>query len=124
MGGSICPTQISGSCVLNLYVEMGIQHVTLLLWETHSNSPTGKLLWMSIKATKVEIGAGGSLFQQSFARFGSLAMESWVKHTWHFLSEHGMMITDSVGDIQLCHQGDVFLTKAFIQHGIKGASLK
>ena len=61
------PLKYQGLAVPNLYVETGIQHVTLLLRETHSNSPTGKLLRMSIEATKVEIGIGGSLFQQSFA---------------------------------------------------------
>ena len=39
----------------NFYVETGIQHVALLLQETHANLPTGKLLRMSIEATKVEI---------------------------------------------------------------------
>ena len=79
---------------------------------------------MSIVATKVEIGVGGPLFTQSFAQFGSLATESWVKDTWHFLSEHEMMIKDQVGDLRLCRQGDLFLTEVFIQHGFKGAPLK
>jgi hypothetical protein len=64
------PMKFQGLAVPNLYVETGIQHVAILLQETQGNSPTGKLLRMSIEATKVEIGVGGSLFAQSFERFG------------------------------------------------------
>jgi hypothetical protein len=110
--------------VPNLYVETGIQHVSLLLQETHSILMMGKLLRMSIEATKVEIGVGGSLFTQSFDQFGQLATDSWVKQTWHFLSEYGITTADHMGDLQLCHCEDVFLTKVFIQHGLKGAALK
>lgn len=74
--------------------------------------------------TKVEIGVGGPLFTQSFARFGSLATECWVKHTWKFLADHGMTIKDRVGELKLHRQGDVFLTEAFIQLGLKVAALK
>ena len=56
---------------------------------------------MSIEATKVEIGVGGPLFEQSFIRYGTLATDCWIKHTWHFLSEHDMTIMDQVGDINL-----------------------
>jgi hypothetical protein len=72
----------------------------------------------------VEIGVGGSLFTQSFDRFGQLATDSWVKHTWRFLSEYGIMIKDHTGDLKLRRRGDVFLTEVFIQHGLKGAALK
>jgi hypothetical protein len=105
-------------------METGIQHVALILQETYSNSLTGKLVRMSIEAMKVEIGVGGSLFTQPFDRFGTLATDSWVKHTWRFLSEHKITIEDKVGDIRLRRRGDEYLTKKFIQHGYKGAALK
>jgi hypothetical protein len=95
------PLKYQGLAVPNLYVETGIQHISLVLQETYHNSPTGKLLCMSIEAAKVEVGVGGSLFMQPFERFGILATESWVKHTWRFLSEHGITIEDKVGDIRL-----------------------
>jgi hypothetical protein len=118
------PLKYQGLAVPNLYVETGIQHMSLLLQETHSNLITGKLLRMSIEATKVEIGVGGSLFTQPFDRFGQLATDSWVKHTWQFLSEYGIMIADHTGDLQLRHRSDVFLTEVFTQHGLKGVALK
>jgi hypothetical protein len=118
------PLKYQGLAMPNLYVESGIQHMSLLLQETHSNLMMGKLLRMSIEATKVEIGVGGSLFTQSFDRFGQLATDSWVKHTWCFLLEYRIMIEDHMGDLQLCCRGDVFLTEVFIQHGLKGAVLK
>ena len=118
------PLKYQGLAIPNLYIEAGIQHITLLLQETHTNSPTGLLLHMSIEATKVEIGIGGSLFEQPFAHYGSLATDCWVKHTWRFLSEHEITMTDQVGDISQQWDGDLFLTDTFIQHGIKGAALK
>jgi hypothetical protein len=45
-----------GLAVPNLYVEMGIQHISLVLQETYRNSLTGKLVRMSIEAAKVEVG--------------------------------------------------------------------
>jgi hypothetical protein len=118
------PLKYQGLAVPNLYIETGIQHVTLLLQETHARSTTGLLIRMSIEAIKVEIGIGGSLFSQSFNRYGILATKSWVKHTWQFLSEFDMTVADQVGDIRLRRQGDCFLTDSFIQHGFKGAALK
>jgi hypothetical protein len=118
------PLKFQGMAVPNLYIETGIQHIAILLRETSGNSPTGKLLRMSIEATKVEIGVGGSLFTQSFDRFGPLATECWVKHTWKFLAEHGMTIEDRVGELKLRRQGDIFLTEVFLQQGLKGAVLK
>jgi hypothetical protein len=95
------PLKYQGMAIPNLYVETGIQHVALLLQETHANSPTGKLLRMSIEATKVEIGVGGLLFQQSFDRYGQLAMDSWIKHTWKFLSNHEITIEEQTSDLRL-----------------------
>ena len=93
------PLKYQGLVFPNLYVETGIQHISLVLQETYHNSLTGTLLCMSIEAAKVEVGVGGPLFMQPFERFGILAMESWVKHTWQFLSEYGITIEDKVGDI-------------------------
>lgn len=95
------PLKYQGLTIPNLYIETGIQHITLLLQETHADTPTGKLLRMSIEATKLEIGRGGSLFTQSFTKYGQLAMKSWVKNTWQFLSEHEIMIRDQVSDLCL-----------------------
>jgi hypothetical protein len=113
-----------GLAVPNLYVESGIEHVALLLQETHGLTQTGKLLIMSLEAMKVEIGVGGSVLTQSFSRYGSLATRSWVKHTWQFLAENNMTVEDQVGDLPLRRQGDVYLTEAFTRHGIKGARLQ
>ena len=118
------PLKYQGLAVLNLYIETSIQHVTLLLQKTPTNTPTGLLLCMIIEAMKVKTGVGRSLFEPSFAHYGSLATDCWVKHTWHFLLDHDILIADQVGDLQLHHHGDHFLTDAFIQHGIKGAALK
>ena len=118
------PLKYQGLAVPNLYVETGIQHISLVLQETYRNSLTGKLLCMSIEVAKVEVGVGGPLFMQPFERFGILATESWVKHTWQFLSEYGITIEDKVGDIRLRRHGDEFLTRIFVQHGYKGAALK
>jgi hypothetical protein len=51
-------------------------------------------------------------------------MDSWVKHTWKFLYEHGITIEDKVGDIQLKRRGDDYLMRIFTQYGYKGAALK
>jgi hypothetical protein len=118
------PLQYQGLAVPNLYVESGIQHVVLLLQETHGLTQTGKLLILSLEAMKVEIGVGGSVLTQSFSRYGCLATRSWVKNTWQFLAEHNMTIADQVGDLALRRQGDSYLMEAFTRHGISGPRLQ
>jgi hypothetical protein len=70
---------------------------------------------MSIEAMKVEIGVSGPLFIQPFDRYGMLATDSGVKHTWRFLSKYGIMIKDKVGDISLRRRGDEYLMRIFVQ---------
>ena len=117
------PICYQGLGLPNLYVETGIAHIRFLLQETHSQTHTGTLITISLEATKVEISVGGPLLTKSYQRYGDLAMDGWVKHTWKFLNDHGMTIEDNVGNLTLRHLGDVYLIDAFIQHGYKGAAL-
>ena len=82
------PLKFQGSEVQSPYVESGIDHISMLMQETHKQSQMGQLLCMSIEATKVEIGISGSLFQQSYLCYGILATPSLIKNTWEFLSDH------------------------------------
>ena len=83
-------------------METGISHLKLLLQETHTQTQTGQLLCISLEATKVEIGIGGSLLTKPFHQYETLATHSWVKHTWKFLDEHNMTVEETIGDLQLC----------------------
>ena len=89
------PIRYQGLGLPNLYVETGIAHIHFLLQETHSKTHTGTLITISLEATKVEIGVGGPLLTKPYQRYGDLAMDGWVKHTWKFLSDHGMTIEDN-----------------------------
>ena len=82
------------------------------------------MIAISLEVTKVEIGVGGPLLTKLYQRYGDLAIDGWVKHTWKFLDEHGMTIEDNVGDLTLWWSRDVHLTDAFIQHGYKGTALQ
>jgi hypothetical protein len=52
---------------------MGVLHIDYILSKGQADSITGGLIQTSIKAAKLEIGLGLTLFQISFKNFGEVA---------------------------------------------------
>jgi len=73
---------------------------------------------------KVELGLPSSVLSNSFADFGILATDSWLKHTWQFLSANGMAIEDTLGEIPLRADNDRYLMQAFYHAGFRGWELR
>ena len=55
----------------------------------------------SMEILKVEVGIPGPVLSQSYERFGHLATDSWLKHTWRYLWDHGFRIEDDLPDLTL-----------------------
>ena len=67
------------------YIKQGIGQAKLLLRHAEGTSEAGTLLRASYKQLQLEVGTDECLFQLSFAEFGFLATECWIKSLWEFL---------------------------------------
>ena len=50
------------------------------------NDVTGKLMMMSMKYTRLELGIGKTFLNTSFDLYGYLATWTWLVHLWEFMS--------------------------------------
>ena len=116
------PIKYQGLGVDELYITQGLQHVKALLDHIWRESTTGKLLIISLEYLKLEVGIQGSILTEDYELYGHLAEESWVAHTWKFLTDVGLQIKDELRDFPLVRNGDSTLSamfaKACIQHKI------
>ena len=89
------PLTARGLNIIDLYTEQGTSHIAMILTHGHQvQDITGKLIRGSVQQMKVEIGLPGPLFTQNYSKYHWLATDTWVKHAWLFLWEHGMTIAD------------------------------
>ena len=105
-----------------MYVTQGLQHVKSLLNHIWRKTTTGKLLVVSMGYLRLKIGINGPLLMNDYDIYGHLAEESWINHTWKFLTEVGLQIRDEVMDFELVRGndrplGEIF-AKAFIRNTI------
>ena len=71
----------------------------------------------------MELGMNGSVFFLRYKTWGHLATESWLKHTWKFLAEHSMQISDGSADFTLHWEYDSLLMDDFVTAGYTGETL-
>ena len=118
------PIKYQGLGLPDLYVIQGITHIQKILKFCHSKAITGTLLRCSMEELKVELGLPGSVLSKSFAEFGILATDSWLKHTWKFLSENNMAIADKLAEMPLRADNDKYLIQAFYEAGFRSWELR
>lgn len=117
------PNKFMGISLHNIFILMGLLHVEILSYEGKLDFITGNLLRASIEATKLEMGLGQSLFQHLYKHFGHLPSPCWITHTWKFMSEFDIKMTEDTSSPPLRRIGDKFLTAEFFLHGFKGKEL-
>jgi hypothetical protein len=91
----------------------------------HGDAPTitGNQLRASMELHTIEIGLPGHLLTQSFAQFGHLATNSWLKQLWEFCSESNIQVTATTPQLALARVNDAFLMQQFAAHGYRGQDL-
>jgi len=118
------PIKFQGLGLKFPYTTMGIDHMKMIMEEGQRNFHMGKKFWISLEALKVEVGVGGCILVQSFSRYGVLATDSLVKHTWQFLHKYQMSIEEQVGELWCQREYDTFLIEALHQGGKRGKALQ
>lgn len=111
----------------NLYIEQGLAKVEIFKEFIDSSNMLGEQLRVLTEQSKVELGLGGNLFTQEYARYGHLLTDSWIKSLWQFLSEFNITLEDNVTHtLPLQRENDLYLmeiichsdkfTKAELRH--------
>ena len=91
----------------NLYVSQGVAHVVDIIQHTWYNSLTGKLIRQSLEHLRMELGINGNIFNLDFTKHKGLILNnSWIQHTWKFMSEFKIQLQIETADIKLRQTGD------------------
>ena len=96
------PEHFQGLAFPHLYTLQGLAHIyRLLKFGSSAEHMTSKLMRQSMEILKIEVGIPGPVLFQSYECFGHLATDSWLKHTWRYLWDHGLRIKDDLPDLTL-----------------------
>jgi hypothetical protein len=117
------PTKFQGLGLKNIYITMGHLRIDLIASEGNANSTTGGLVRTSIEATKLELGLSSSVFESDFKKFGKLATECWITHSWKFMEEFNITMIEDTPPLALRRVGDKFIIESFNRHRFKGKQL-
>ena len=118
------PIKFQGIGLHNIYITMELLCIEMIMRECYSDSMTGSLIKTSIKAAKLELGLGTSLFQMEYSIFGKLLMKvgsfTLGASCRNLIS---LCLADQTLTLILRHIGDSFLIERFQQQGLKGKEL-
>jgi len=118
------PVRFGGLGITNLFCEQKLTQIELLLkFSTHPTHLTSQVCQLSMEQFKMEVGIEASILSLPFAVYKHLVTPCLLTSMWSFLSNDDMRIEDSVTEIPLLHEQDVFLMNAFISAGIRGNNL-
>jgi hypothetical protein len=121
----MAPIRFQGLGLPCLYTAQKIEHILRILKFCNAKEHiTGRLIRQSVEATKLEIGYGGPLFHAPFNVVGILATPTWITHTWEYLVQQQMRISDTGPELALSRENDALLIPMFIKGGIAGNNLK
>ena len=84
---------------------------------------TGQLLDGTIESAKVEIGAAGPLFTNSFDFYGHLLTKTWIKGVWNEIWENKLTVKEKTTSLFLKRDNDIFLNKTFLSKGYSKTGL-
>ena len=109
------PLKYQGLDIHNLYTTQGLSHIKGLLNHIWQGTTTGKLLQTSLEYAKIEVGLGGSYFNNDYEVYGHLGEDTWIKHLWKFLFDTGIQLDDTTSDFKMVREGDSPLSKKFAE---------
>ena len=75
--------------IKNLYTDMGIQKITMLLGHMRKGDKTGTILRVALGCLQQEVGLNTPVLESSYATYACLTTHSWMRQLWKFISELG-----------------------------------
>ena len=108
------PKRYQGIEFPNVYTELCVKQVQMLLKHGGRNTQLGISLTSCLEGHQLEIGIGTKLFDLNYEKYGFLVTDSIAKHTWKMLHETGLHIMSTHATPWLARENDSFLMTEII----------
>ena len=77
----------------NLYINQGVQHVNEIIEHCWKNNMTGHFIQTSLEYMRLELGMDIPILESNYNKYCDYLMtESWIRHTWKFMSDRNIQI--------------------------------
>lgn len=108
----------------NLYWLQGYYHLDRLIRYAKSMHLTGQLIRHSLENLRLELGCNGQLFDLPYNTLSRIATDTWLTHTWKFISQYNLQLSLQVPDIPLQREFDSLLIPMFMAKGFQNEELQ
>ena len=113
-----------GLGIKNLFISQGLTHVNDLIEHVWKNTITGHLIISSLENLRLELGCNIPILASDYDKYEDLILtESWIQHTWRFMSQYDMQVYDDTRQIPTAREFDEVIMDTFIEAGITGTRL-
>ena len=109
------PIRLQGYSFPNLFTELCIKRIKLLLKHGGRTTQIGTSLQACLEGHQLEIGIGTKIFDTNYDDYGFLASESIITHTWKILQANGLHLDTTHEVPTLYRSHDSFLMREIIR---------
>jgi len=86
------PLDFGGIALRTIWIEQGLQHTLLAMFHLRAADRVGTELMISLSSTQLEAGIEEPFLQTNWKTYGRYVTNTWLTHTWEFLSSIGIQI--------------------------------
>lgn len=101
----------------SIYHTQGAKHIQALMDFGETATITGHQIRALIEGHKVELGVGGTLFENDWSRFHCCVTSTWVSDTWRYLWQQGIRLVERTPTLSLQRESDCFIMECFAMQG-------
>ena len=108
------PSIVQGFDIKSPYFMQGINHVCDISEHLWKDDLTGRLLKCNLEQLRIEMGDNEPILSTSIDRYlPYLLTQSYVKHTWQFMSQEKITLNDGTATIPLLRANDCCIMQEF-----------
>ena len=89
------PPEYQGLAIPNLYTDLGVARMQLLLHHGNRDTHLGKSIQAIIEGHQLECGSLKSILCLDYKKYGILISDSIIKHAWEFLNGSNLIMETS-----------------------------
>ena len=108
------PIKLQGCNIPNIYTELGVARLNLLLSHGGRSTQVGTALTCCIESLQLECGAVEELFSLDYKKYGPLVTNCTLKHTWEFLHQNSFSLLTNHKTPRLLRVNDEAIMTAII----------
>lgn len=109
------PTKYQGLEIPNLYTDLGVARLQLLLIHGNCSTQLGRSLTTIIEGHQLECGSLKSILCLDYRKYGMLVEDSLIKHAWELLLKSDLMIETNHAIPNLLRKNDSSIMDTIIE---------